>query len=148
MPYYGHLGTLFAKPHKWAALHRDLLRVKEDQVSSERLVGSTYLPQDGDQGKAPTCLFRSGLSNVNLEFEAIAANFVKPTREDFLDGTVDFNYTQNPFWNVFSMLGQMMQLEEEAEGNQPNSQYFRMSKHTMEYLINILLGQVHLATWL
>lgn len=53
MPYSGHLGTLFAKPHKWTALHRDLLRVKEDQVSPERLVGSTYLPQDGDQGKYP-----------------------------------------------------------------------------------------------
>lgn len=45
------------------------------------------------------------------------------------------------------MLGQMMQLEE-AEGDQHYSQYFRMSKHTMEYLIDILLGQVHLDTWL
>ena len=96
--------------------------------------------------QTPTCLFHSGLSNVNLEFEAIAADLAKPTREDFLDGTANFNYTQSPFWNVFSVLGQMMQLEEEAEGDQPYSQYFQMSKHTMEYLINILLGQVHLDT--
>ncbi|KAJ9211908.1 hypothetical protein DTO166G4_6436 [Paecilomyces variotii] len=124
-----YLGTLFAKPHKWAALHRDLLRVKEDQVSSERLVGSTYLPQDGDQ-----------------EFEAIAADFAKPTREDFLDGTILFNCRESHFWSVFDMLRPMMRLEEEAEGDQPDSQYFRMSKYTMGYLINVLLAQVHLNT--
>ena len=46
------------------------------------------------------------------------------------------------------MLRPMMRLEEEAEGDQPDSQYFRMSKHTMGYLINVLLAQVHLNTGL
>lgn len=60
MSYSSHLGALFAKPHRWTALHRDLLRVKEeDQVSLETLIGSTYLPQDGDQGKNTTHLDHS-----------------------------------------------------------------------------------------
>lgn len=71
----------------------------------------------------PTRIFHFGLSNVDPEFEAIAAGFTKPTIEDFLDGTIEFDYTQSPFWNVFTMLGQMMRLEEEA-GDQPCSEYF------------------------
>lgn len=53
MSRHGNVQALFAKPHKWTTLHKDLLRVCEAEVSSEKLVGSTYLPQDGDQGEHP-----------------------------------------------------------------------------------------------
>lgn len=59
-----------------------------------------------------------GMSNINLEFETVASEFAKPTREDFLDGVVEFDYAQSPFNRVFSMLRQMMQLEENA-GDRP-----------------------------
>lgn len=79
--YSGHLASFFAKPQKWTSLHRDLLHVREDQVSAESLIGSTYLPQYGDQGMeyTPTRIIHFGLSNVDPEFEAIAAEITKPT---------------------------------------------------------------------
>ena len=88
-----------------------------------------------------------GTSNINLEFETVASEFAKPTREDFLDGIVEFDYAQSPFNRVFSMLRQMMQLEENA-GDQPCGHYFQMSNRTVDFLIHTLLGQVHLKTWL
>lgn len=89
---------LFEKPHKWNSSHRDLLRVKEDQVSSEELVGSAYLPQDGDQ-----------------ELETIAALFAGPEKESVVDGTVWFDYKESPFWSVFTILRDTMKLQEEEE---------------------------------
>lgn len=84
------------------------------------------------------------------EFEALTADFTKPTGKDILDGTVEFDYTQGPFINVFFTLGQMMALEEEeeAERDHPSRDYFWMSRSAVEYLINILLGKIHLDTWL
>lgn len=87
-------------------------------------------------------LTSSFLSNINLEFEAIASEFTKPTIEDFLDNTIGFDYTQSPFYSVFSMLGRIMQLEEEQYGDQLSSRQFQLSKYFTGDLISALLRKV------
>lgn len=74
---------------------------------------------------------------------------MKPTVNDFLDNTIEFDYTQSPFYSVFSMLGGIMQMEEEEEEAQEyqlSSRQFQLSKYTMEDIIGSLLRQVHLDT--
>lgn len=89
------------------------------------------------------------VTKIDLEFKTISAEFVKPTVNDFLDNTIEFDYTQSPFYSVFSMLGGIMQMEEEEEEAQEyqlSSRQFQLSKYTMEDIIGSLLRQVHLDT--
>lgn len=84
----------------------------------ERQVGPTNPPQDGDQGTDVYTIQGTMLSIVASltciqEFETLAVEFTKPTENDMLDDTIEFEYTQSPFINVFYLLGQMMAMEKE-----------------------------------
>lgn len=114
-------------------------------MSSEKIVNSAYLPLDCDQGIFAssyypfTCVLTS-----DTEFEAMAADFIKPQNEHLLDFHPHWRaYAGNNFQSVSDYIGQVMKLE---EWNQLGIHHAQLSNRTMISFLDVLRFELHLNT--
>lgn len=96
-----------------------------------------------------------------LGLETIAAHFAEPEKESIVDNTIYFDYKVkvSPFFPVFTILSDMMRMEEEdeeeieqgleeAERRERQSDFVRMSRFLHISILDVVTERVDLDTWL